>query len=185
VERLRARRVVVLLGAFLWHGMRRGRAALIDLHLFADRSFSAAATTQFLSNCVSFGGQMLLPLYLLLVAGRSPGSTGVLLAASGLGMLCSYPLTGRLTERFGPRRVSSAGAFIALLGTLPFALIRSDDLATATLLHPTLRTRCRTWMYQYSSMSAAYSSVPKATIPIAATAINIVQRLGGPVARPC
>jgi hypothetical protein len=32
------------------------------------------------------------------------------------------------------------------------------------------------------SISAAYSSIPKAAVPIATTALNIVQRIGGPVA---
>ena len=37
----------------------------------------------------------------------------------GAGMLCSYPLMGTLTEKFGCRSVSATGAGLALLGTLP------------------------------------------------------------------
>jgi MFS family permease len=63
---------------------------------------------------------MLLPLYLLMGRNESPGRTGLLLAPLGLGMLCSYPMMGSLTERFGSRAVSSTGAVVALLGTIPF-----------------------------------------------------------------
>jgi hypothetical protein len=53
-------------------------------------------------DAVSFGGQMLLPLYLLSVRKITPQATGLLLAPAGLGMLCSYSSMGSLTERFGP-----------------------------------------------------------------------------------
>ena len=36
--------------------------------------------TQFLSNAINFGGQLLLPRYFLQVRGASPGLTGLLLA---------------------------------------------------------------------------------------------------------
>lgn len=173
---------LVLLGAFLVHGKRRGRAALIDLSLFRSRTFSAAASTQFLSNCVSFGGQMLLPLYLLMVAGKSPAGAGILLAPIGLGMLCTLPLMGSLTERFGPRRVSSGGAFVALLGTLPFALFGATGLSPAALCVVLFIRGAGIGCINIPSISAAYSAIPKEVIPIATTAVNIVQRLGGPVA---
>ncbi len=37
---------------------RKGDRALIDLRLFRSRTFSASATTQFMSNGISFAGQM-------------------------------------------------------------------------------------------------------------------------------
>jgi len=171
-----------LVTAFLVHGARRGPAALIDVHLFRRPSFSAAALTQFLSNAVVFGGQMLLPLYLLMARNVSPTRAGALLAPAGLGMLCSYPMMGPLTERFGSRRVSSSGALIALLGTLPFALCSAPGLSTwATCLALFVRG-VGLGSITLPSIAAAYAAIPKETIPVATTAINIVQRFGGPVA---
>ena len=169
-----------LLGLFIRHGMRNGPAALIDVHLFEGRTFSAAAATQFLANAIAFGGQMLLPLYLLTVRGESASRTGLLLAPAGLGMMCSYPMMGALTERFSPRRVSSAGAAIALIGTLPFALSGAVPLP---LVCVALFVRgAGSGCINIPSIAAAYASIPKQMIPVATTAINIVQRLGGPIA---
>src|SRR5580692_8935177 len=53
---------IVLLAAFFWMAIRKGDKALIDLQLFKSRTFSASATTQFMSNGVSFAGQMLVPI---------------------------------------------------------------------------------------------------------------------------
>lgn len=43
---------VLLLLAFFWHANRLSSAELIDLKLFQNRAFSAAAVTQFFGNCV-------------------------------------------------------------------------------------------------------------------------------------
>jgi MFS family permease len=103
---------------------RKGDRGLIDLQLFRGKTFAAAAVTQFVSNGISFAGQMLIPLYLILACGRSPSATGWLLAPLGLGMICSYPWMGALTQRFGIRKVSAGGVFLALVGTLPFQTLR-------------------------------------------------------------
>ena len=112
---------VVLLAMFFKVAVRKGHRALIDLQLFKGKTFAASTATQFMSNGVSFAGQMLIPIYLIRACGRSPSATGWLLAPLGVGMICSYPWIGALTQRFGIRKVSAGGAFLeALAGTLPF-----------------------------------------------------------------
>jgi EmrB/QacA subfamily drug resistance transporter len=53
---------LVLLGFFFRMAKRKEDRALIDLRLFRSKTFSAAATTQFISNGISFAGQMLIPI---------------------------------------------------------------------------------------------------------------------------
>jgi EmrB/QacA subfamily drug resistance transporter len=171
---------VGLLAGFALPAVRRGSAALIDLSLFRDQSFSASAWTQFLANAVSFGGQMLLPLHLLSLLQISSAETGLLLAPTGLGMLCSYPSMGALTDRFGSRRVSASGALIALLGTLPFALVPFSALPKWAICVALFVRGVGLGSISIPSIAAAYSSVAKEAIPMATTAINIVQRFGGP-----
>jgi len=108
----------VLLAAFAAHALRRPATALIDLRLFRGRIFRAAAATQFVSNAINFGGQLLMPLFFLKLRDASPGLTGLLLAPMGLGVFFALPIMGRLSERFGARAVSGCGAAIALLGTI-------------------------------------------------------------------
>ena len=172
----------ILLGAFTRHSLLHGRSALIDVRLFVGRTFRVAAATQFLSNCISFGGQLLMPLYLLMLAQKSPGSAGTLLAPAGLGMLCAFPAVAGLTERFGPRWVSAGGACVALLSTLPFAFPHEHGLGSYEIGIAFFLRGAGMSCINIPCLSAVYAILPKDRIPTAATAINIVQRLGGPMA---
>ena len=171
---------LLLLAGFVAHACRRPAEALIDLRLFAGRTFRAAAATQFLSNAINFGGQLLMPLYFLTVRAESPGVTGMLLAPTALGMFVALPVMGRLSERFGARMISGAGAAIALLGTVPFALAGPET--SLFLLCGALFVRgFGVGSITIPSAAAAYASVPRESLSSATTAINICQRFGGPV----
>src|SRR6202167_265649 len=63
---------VVLFAMFFKVAVRKGHRALIDLQLFKSKTFAASTVTQFMSNGVSFASQMLIPIYLIRVCGRSP-----------------------------------------------------------------------------------------------------------------
>jgi predicted MFS family arabinose efflux permease len=76
---------------------------------------------------------MLIPIYLIRACGRTPSATGWLLAPLGLGMICTYPWMGTLTKRYGIRKVSAGGAFLAFAGTLPFLYLASHGLLLTVL----------------------------------------------------
>jgi len=171
---------IVLLAAFFRMAIRKGDKALIDLQLFKRKTFSASATAQFMSNGVSFAGQMLIPIYLIRACGKSPSATGWLLAPLGVGMICSYPWIGALTQRFGIRKVSAGGAFLAFAATLPFVWLASHGLVLTVLACALFVRGMGLSTVGIPSISAAYASVRKQDLPMATTSLNIVQRLGGP-----
>src|ERR1700734_1611064 len=171
---------IVLLAAFFRMAIRKGDRALIDLQLFKSKTFSASAVTQFMSNGISFAGQMLIPIYLIRACGKSPSATGWLLAPLGVGMICSYPWIGALTQRFGIRKVSAGGAFLALAGTLPLVWLASHGLSVAELACALFLRGVGLSAVGIPSISAAYPWVKKRALPMATTSLNIVQRLGGP-----
>jgi EmrB/QacA subfamily drug resistance transporter len=170
----------VLLGLFVQHGMAKGEGALLDLELFQRRVFATAASTQFLSNGVSYAAQMLVPFYLIRLCGKSPSETGLMLAPLGLGMVCVYPLMGKLTQRFGIRWLSASGAALALGGLVPMVFLASHGLVTAVFVAALVVRGMGQGAVGIPSITAAYASVPKRELPMATTSLNIVQRLGGP-----
>src|ERR1700733_15339936 len=171
---------VVLLAMFFKVTIRKWDRALIDLRLFKGKTFVDSTVTQFMSNGISFAGQMLIPIYMSSACGRSPSATGWLLAPLGVGMICSYPWMGALTQRFGIRKLSAGGAFLALAGTLPLVWLASHGLSVAVLACALFVRGVGLSAVGIPSISAAYTSVKKRDLPMATTSLNIVQRLGGP-----
>jgi predicted MFS family arabinose efflux permease len=173
---------LLMIGAFVRHALRKADTALIDVRLFRNRIFAAAARTQFLSNGATFAGQMLIPLYLIGGCGFSAAKAGWMLAPMGIGMLFVYPSMGYLTERFGCRAVAVTGTILSTLGTLPF-LWMADHRFVPTLMVVALMVRgVGQSGIGLPSITAAYASVPKEKLALATTAANIVQRVGGPIA---
>jgi EmrB/QacA subfamily drug resistance transporter len=169
----------VLLAGFTRHALRHPVTALIDLRLFRARVFRAAAATQFLSNALNFGGQLLLPLWFLQMRHATPSATGLMLFPLGLGIFCGLPTMGRLSERFGARAISGAGALLSCLGTLPFVVATADT--PYSLLGAALFVRgFGGGSITIPSAAAAYASVPRESLGHATTSINICQRFGGP-----
>ena len=171
---------IALLAAFFSTAAKKGDKALIDLRLFKGKTFSASVVTQFMANGIAFAGQMLIPIYLIRACGLSPSATGWLLAPLGLGMMCCYPLLGTLTKRFGIRRVSAGGAFLAFVGTLPFLYLASHRLVLALLAAALFIRGVGLSAVGMPSIASAYASVKRQDLPMATTALNVVQRLGGP-----
>ncbi|QEE26663.1 DHA2 family efflux MFS transporter permease subunit [Terriglobus albidus] len=171
---------VVFLVCFVRSALRKGDEAILDLQLFRGRTFRTATTIQFLSNGISFAGQMLVPFFLMRACGKSPSATGLMLTPMGLGMLCSYPMMGTLTQRFGIRRVSFAGALLSLAATLPFLYLSLHGLVTSMLAVTLFLRGVGMGAIGIPSISAAYAAVPWEQLPMATTTLNIVQRLGGP-----
>ena len=171
-----------LLAAFIWHAKRKKENALIDLDLFNNKIFSNAAVTQFLTNGVIYAGQFLIPLFL--INGFNLGATqvGWLLVPMGIGMMCIYPFMGVVTDRLGCRAVSMAGAALNVIGTLPFLWMAANGLSLPWTIAGLFLRGFGQGAVGIPTIAAAYSSVSRDKLGPATTAVNIVQRLGGPLA---
>lgn len=173
---------LALLAAFIRHARRKKARALIDLDLFRNRVFTTAAITQFLTNGIMYSGQFLIPLYLTMGCGESAEQVGWMLAPMGVGMMCVYPFIGFLTERFGCRAISSGGVLLNVLGTLPFLWMAQNRFSRTWVIVCLLARGIGQGATGIPTIAAAYSSVQTERLGLATTAVNIVQRLGGPIA---
>ncbi|MEI9989970.1 MAG: DHA2 family efflux MFS transporter permease subunit [Rhizomicrobium sp.] len=171
---------IILFVLFYRTARAKGDAALIDLRLLKSKVFSASLGTMFMANGISFAGQMLIPIYLVRACGLSPSRTGLMLAPLGLGMMCTYPFMGRLTKLFGIRKLAACGSLLALAGTLPFVFLAEHGLVIAVLAASLFIRGVGLSTIGIPSITSGYASVARRDLPMATTAMNIVQRLGGP-----
>lgn len=173
---------IALLASFVLYARRKGDAALIDVRIFEGRTFRVAAFAQFFANGIMFGRQLAVPLFLIAGCGLSAAHAGSLVAVIGIGMMISFAILSILTDRFGCRLVAAGGALLALLGTLAFVWMTVYGYSPAWAVASLFLAGVGQGTISVPSIAAAYVSLPKARMPVANTALNIAQRIGGPFA---
>ncbi|GLK08243.1 DHA2 family efflux MFS transporter permease subunit [Streptosporangium carneum] len=168
---------VVLTAAFCAHSLRRGERALLDVALFRDRGLAASAAALFCYSVGVFGVLLLVPLYSQSVPGTGVLDAGLLIAPMGAGAIVTMPLAGRLTDRLGAHLPGIAGIVTVLAGI--FACARVDMSAGASPLAAALFViGLGHGLVTPSIMAAAYRTLPRSVLPGAATASQIVIRVG-------
>ncbi len=95
---------------------RRGSAPMLDLELFRDRLFAAAAAAAFLNGLARFALTFIFVFYFQGPQGASPIRAGVELAPLAAGMLVASPIAGRIADRRGSRGLAALGMLLTALG---------------------------------------------------------------------
>ncbi len=169
-----------LIIGFVLHALRSRITPLIEVILFRNRSFAAAAVTSFCFGASLFGGMLLLPLYYQVVRGESALSAGLLMAPQGIGAALVMPLAGKLTDQYGAGRIVPGGLLVAILGTVAYTQLGAHT--GYALLATSLFVRGIGFGFvMMPAMAAAYQTLSREQVPRASTAINIVQRVGGSI----
>ena len=85
----------------------RGRAPMLDLSIFRNRLFAAAAGAAFINGLSRFALMFLFVFYFQGAQGDDPITAGIKLAPLALGMLVSSPLAGIWADRHGSRLLAA------------------------------------------------------------------------------
>lgn len=168
----------VLVAGYVLRALRIAHP-LIDLRLFAARSFTATSGLVFLAGVGTWGPLFLLPLFYQRLRGADPLETGLLLAPQGMGVILAIIIAGRLADDARRTRLLIlGGTLVTAAATIPFALTVGDGLVL------TLALFVRGIGLGLSSvplMAAMYRSVPREAIPSATSVSGVVQRVGAAV----
>ncbi|MDP5181367.1 MFS transporter [Blastococcus sp. BMG 814] len=121
---------LILLALFVWLQRRSAHPAL-DVSLFRNPAFSAAAAALGLNFFALLGATFYLVFYLQGVRGYSPLQSGAALIPVALGMALMAPRSSGLAERFGAKAVCATGF---LLITLSFLGVQLLDLTSPVWL---------------------------------------------------
>jgi EmrB/QacA subfamily drug resistance transporter len=164
---------------FVRHSLRVARP-LIELRLFRERGFRAAATTTFLLGAALFGTLLILPLYYQVDRGESALDAGLLLAPQGIGAALMLPISGRMTDRIGGGPVVVTGVTILALATVPFAFV--TDHTPYALLGGVLFVRgLGLGASIQPSTAAAYALLHSSQVPRATAALNTLRQIGASI----
>jgi len=94
---------------------------LLDLRLFARRTFLIASLVGYVTILSLFGAEFLMPLYLQVVRGQSAMQAGLIMLPMAISAGITTPLAGRLYDRLGARPLLITGFALLALNTWNFA----------------------------------------------------------------
>jgi EmrB/QacA subfamily drug resistance transporter len=157
----------------------------VDLTLFRNRAFTAAAGSAFLSFLALSGVTLLMPFYLVYVLGLRPDQTGVLLIAIPATVAGIAPFSGALSDALGSRLIASVGLLLesAGLASLVFLPARGAAIWVAARL---ALIGLGVAFFQSPNSSALFGSVDRARLGVVggfqALTRNLGQSLGQAVA---
>ncbi|MBI3973060.1 MAG: MFS transporter [Chloroflexi bacterium] len=170
--------------AFVWVE-RHVPHPTIDLTLFRNRGFTAAAASAFLSFLALAPVMLLMPFYFIFVLRLPVDQTGLLLTAIPAAMAVTAPFSGALSDKFGSRLIASAGLVVEVvgLGSLVFLGAHDSALSAAARL---LVIGFGVGLFQSPNSSALFGSVPRSRLGVVggfqALTRNLGQSLGQVVA---
>ena len=171
---------VVSFAAFLRHEMRTA-SPMIDLSLFRDRTFSVALALRGVVAGGYYVPVFLLPLFGEDLLGWTATQSGAVLLPAGLALAFIMPLSGVLSDRFGPRPIVIAGAVLAAIGTFLFTGLDGTWDRAQYVWYNVIRNGALGLLFTPLT-AAAMSGLPSNRTGQASAIINTVWQLGGSVA---
>jgi EmrB/QacA subfamily drug resistance transporter len=167
-----------LLGGFVLHALRTRGEPLVNLRLFRSRAFTGAGALMFLAGLSIYGAMLVIPLYFQQARGYGALAAGLLLVPQGVGSILPRTVTGKLTDKLGPRPVALAGILLTIIGTVPFAL--AGPHTSIAILAAALFVRgAGLGAATISLMAGAFQGLDRSEIPHASSLTRIMQQVGG------
>ncbi len=168
--------LIALLIIFIWWELRCP-SPMLDLRLFASRTFSFGVSANFLNFFGSSAVLFLAPFYLQRVLGYSAGESGLVVVPSAICLAVLSPLAGRLSDRYGWRPFTVGG--LALAATGLFLLSRLDESSTLPLVVLALMLQSSGMGIFYTpNSSSILSVVERESYGVASSFLNLVRNAG-------
>jgi len=119
---------IILLVIFYWNQKSRikeGKSPLLDITLFNDRSFTFANIARLIMNFTIGGVLFVLPVFILIVLGADPLTTGISLIPMSLGIFTLSFTAGKVSTRISARYILSIGFLASMAGSIYLTLVFS------------------------------------------------------------
>lgn len=161
---------------FFWQE-KRTASPMLDLNLFKIWPFFAGNLAGMLSFMAMFTNVMLLPFYMQSVLNWTPSQVGIIMTAFPVVLAVVAPLSGHLSDKFGPVILSTAGLLFVMLG-----LIYTASFTTSTSMWEIALSQAiigaGSGMFQSPNNSSVMSSVSANQLGVAGGINALVRNVG-------
>ena len=167
----------VLFMVFLWWE-RRQAEPMVRLELFRIHNFAITNAMLVLIAFGAFGIFFPLTLFLQAGVGYTPLEAGLVTVPMSLMHMIASPLSGRLSDRYGPKRFLVTGMGLLATGIALIAWQTSPQTTWMSLLVPTMITGTGIGMVMSPLTSTAMREVPRGIAGSASGIINTTRSVG-------
>jgi EmrB/QacA subfamily drug resistance transporter len=169
--------VAVVFGVlFLWIE-RTSEQPMLNLALFANRTFSFASLSALLCFVALYALVFLTPFYLMFVLHYSVLKVGLVMGASPLVTLIVAPLSGAASDRIGSRGFAVCGMCIAALGLFLFSGLQ-ESASVFDVIWRLAVIGLGSGMFQSPNNSTVMGSVPPWHLGIASGILAAMRNVG-------
>lgn len=166
---------LLFLVLFLFHESRSYHP-LLPLYIFRNLTFTMSNLASLIQYSATYAVSFLLSLYLQIIAGLPPATSGLILLAQPVIMAVLSPKAGELSDRYGPRYIASAGLALTTAGLTCFALQPRLSIPAAVFF--LLLIGLGAALFGAPNNSAIMSSVKPAYHGTAASMLALARNLG-------
>ncbi len=172
--------VAVLSGlSFIWRSLTHP-SPIVELRLFANRTFSAASLFIFITGFGLFGGIYVLPLFLARVAGYEARQIGDAVFVAGLSQVAIAPLIARFSQKMDLRLMLVAGFILFAYGLWLSADVTSQWQG-GEFFWPQIVRGFAILMCIVPATTMALGALPPTQLKNASALFNTMRNLGGAI----
>ena len=157
---------------------RRSATPVVDFDFFRSRQFVATNAVAFLVTFSMFAIFFFLTLYMQNILGYSPLETGVLFLPSTLVVMVAGPISGRLTDRVGPRWLI-AGGLVLIAASMLWQSRITVDTSYGYLLPAFIALGAGIGLVMSPMSTAAMNAVDPAKAGVASGTLSMSRMVGG------
>ncbi|WP_231549420.1 MDR family MFS transporter [Carnobacterium jeotgali] len=151
---------------------------LLNFGIFKYRGYRLNLIISFVLTAGMYGAIMLLPIYLQNIREMTPMESGMTLLPGAIVMAVMSPITGRMFDKYGSKRLAMSGLTLVTIGTFIIGLI---DLNTP-IVYIVLLQVVRSLGFALTLMpiqTAAFNAVPLELASHASAMFNTQRQLAG------
>ncbi len=169
---------VSMSAAVIW--LLRQKDPIIDIRLFANRSFGMASLMIFFVGFVLYGSSTLLPLLLQSEFGYDATMAGLVLSPGGLALVFLMPIVGKLVNKFHARSLIALGMCVVSIGMWMTSYITPQTDYDAFVTMRVVQVLGLPFLFIPSS-TMAFSDIPAEKGSKASALFSLIRNLGGSI----
>lgn len=104
----------------------RIKVPMLQLRMFASRNFTLAVLTRLFGFCGATAVRFIVPIFLISLLQLNEAAAGAILLLTSVGMAIGAQISGRMSDRIGPRPFAISGFFLALITTFAMIFVGRD-----------------------------------------------------------